>query len=51
MFGNTKVNHTPALMRQDHQYEQNSKGSTGHREEINRDQLTDVIIQKGFPGL
>ena len=51
MLGNSKVQHFPSLVLQNYKYEQNSQRSGRHREKIYRDEFTDMVFQKGPPGL
>lgn len=51
MLSDIKVNHTPTGMRQHNKDKQHSERDGGHSEEVNRDQIVEVIIQKSLPGL
>jgi hypothetical protein len=50
VLSDIEVNYTPAGMRQYHKQKQHSKRDGGHSEKINRNQIVEVIVQKGSPG-
>jgi hypothetical protein len=51
MLRHIKVNHTPTVMSQHHQDEQDPKGSSRNGEEIDRNQILDVVVQESSPSL
>jgi hypothetical protein len=50
VFSDVKVNHPPTMMRQHHKHKKHSKGNGGNREEIDRNQVFEMIIEKSAPG-
>src|ERR1700722_18892242 len=51
MSSHVEVQNAPPLMRQYKEYVKHLESNCGHREEIDGDQLVDVVLQKGAPGL
>src|SRR3989475_6111381 len=49
MFRDIKMHQPPPVVAQHHEDEQDPKGRRGHREEIQRDQILGVILQKRAP--
>lgn len=49
--GHVEMNYPTPTMGQHHQHEQHSKGCTGHRKEIDGNQLVEVVVEEGLPGL
>ena len=51
MLRHIEMHHAPPLMRKDHEHKQHSQLQRGNSEEVDRDQLTNVVRQKGLPCL
>src|ERR1051326_694609 len=51
MFGDIEMNDSASFMRQHNEHKQHSKSSGRYREEVERDQISDVIIEKRSPRL
>src|SRR2546422_1681885 len=51
MFRDIKMHQPPPVVAQHHEHEQDPKGRRRHREEIQRDQILGVILQKRAPRL
>jgi hypothetical protein len=51
MFGHIEMKYAPSLVAQGYQYEQDPKCSGRSREEIDRGQIQDMIVQESPPGL
>jgi hypothetical protein len=51
ILGHVKVNYAPAVMGQDDQNEQDAERGSWNGEEVSRDQLFQVVVQKRPPGL
>src|SRR5438034_3068006 len=51
MFRDIKMHQPPPVVAQHHEHEQDPKGRRGHREEIQRDQILGMILQKRAPRL
>src|SRR5438132_1868533 len=51
MLRHIEMQHTATLMCQHHEYKKHSQLQGGNSKEINGDQLTDVVAQKGLPAL
>ena len=51
MRRDVEVHDPPPLMRQHQEHVQNLETDGWHGEEINRDQLLDVVVEKGPPDL
>jgi hypothetical protein len=51
MLGDVEVNEAPAVVGEHDEDEEDAEPSSGHGEEIDRDQVPDMIGQKGSPGL
>ena len=51
MSRHVEVQNAPPFMGQDQEYVQHLEANCGHSEKIYGDQLADVVVQKGAPGL
>jgi hypothetical protein len=51
MFRDSEMKYCPPLMLQHEKHEQNPQADRRYREEINRDDFPDVILEERFPGL
>lgn len=51
MLGDIEMHDAPAIMSQDKKHVQDPEGNGGYHEEVHRDQLFNMIFQKGSPGL
>src|SRR2546422_10239402 len=51
MLGDIEMHQPAPVVAQHHKHEQDPKGRRGHREEIQRDQILGVILQKRAPRL
>ena len=51
MLRDIEMQQAAALMRKDHEDKQHFQLQRGHRKEVDGDQLTDVVRQKGLPRL
>src|SRR5580700_10451688 len=51
MVSDIKVNHSAPFMRQNNEHKQYAEPGCRHREEVDRDQIANVIVQEGTPRL
>src|SRR2546427_1636909 len=51
MLRHIEMQHTAALMCQDHEYKEDSELQGGNGKEVDGDQLTEMVTQKSLPGL
>src|SRR5215472_8312123 len=51
VLGHVEMNDAPAMMSQDHKHEQHPKADGRHREEVDRDQISHMVVQESPPGL
>jgi hypothetical protein len=51
MFGHVEVKNTAPVMRQYEEDVKDAEGGRRHREEVDRDQRTDVVVEEGSPRL
>ncbi len=50
-IGDVEVHDLPAMMQQDHEDVEHSKGRSGHDEEVDRDEVADVVLEERAPSL
>src|SRR2546425_154712 len=51
MLGDIKVNHSPSFMRQNNKHKQHTQPGCRYREEVDRHEIADMVVQKGSPSL
>src|SRR2546426_4935508 len=51
MFGHIKVNDSASFMRQHNEYKKHAQSSSRYREEVDRHEIADVIVEEGSPRL
>src|SRR5215510_5106258 len=49
MFGDVEMHDAPTLMSQQDEHKQHVEGGGGHSEKIARDDIRDMVVQKGLP--
>ncbi len=51
MFGDVEVDDAPAVVSEHDEAEEDVQAGGGHGEEVDRDQIPDMVVEEGAPGL